>query len=53
MGSAEELMSEFDRMLAECYRVYRGSKMGETIADGLERLGWVIVTRMLTGLGKK
>ena len=53
MGSAEDVVSEFNRMLAECYRVYRGSKMGETIADGLERLGWVIVTRMLTGLGKK
>ncbi|MDE0920056.1 MAG: hypothetical protein OSA08_08155 [Arenicellales bacterium] len=46
-------MSEFNRMLAECYRVYRWSQMGETLSDGLERLGWVIVMRLLTGLGKK
>lgn len=26
---------------------------GKTLSDGLERLGWVIVMRMLTGLGKK
>ena len=25
---------------------------GQTIADSLERLGWVIVTRMLTGFRK-
>ena len=32
-------MSEFNRMLTECYLVYRLSEVGETIADNLKRLG--------------
>ena len=39
VGSVEDLMSQFNRMLVGCCPVYRWPEMGETIADTRERLG--------------